>query len=79
MSLVWMLSGVTGSRKTFKMAAAKPAKPAILISASRPDRNAVPTAIYTHVFGINELNGASVDVERCNRKSEKLQDGGPKP
>ena len=51
----------------------------IHISGRSQDRDEILTAKsngYTHVFGIKELDVASVDVERCNRKSEKIQDGG---
>src|SRR5664279_4735059 len=30
---------------------------------------------YTHVFGVQELNGDNPNTTRCNRKSE-IQDGG---
>ena len=74
MALFRIPSDVMGIRK-FKMAAAKPE---ILISQllNQIETRRSNGYTQTHVFGVKELNGASVDVGRCNRKAEKIQDGG---
>ena len=71
MALVRMLSGVTGSRKKIKMAAAKPE---VLIS-QLLDKIATPVQRLIPIFWVQEFNGAIPNTVQSNWNSE-IQDGG---
>ena len=70
MILLQLLPDVTGNRH-FRMAAAKPE---VLIS-QLLDKMATPFQRLTPIFGIQQLNNATANTVRCNRKSV-FKDGG---